>query len=97
MNGDKISYIEVTNPGKNYKTAPEVVINGSIQDGGKEAQATAVMGRGKARGVKLLANLTEYPHALHFKCEEIETFVGTGAQQIFHRNGPLQLMQIRYK
>ena len=55
LNGDKISYIEVTNPGKNYKTAPDVVINGSTQDGGKEAQATAVMGRGKARGVKVIS------------------------------------------
>ena len=92
LNGDKISYIEVTNPGKNYKTAPEVVINGSIKDGGKEAKATAVMGRGKARGVKVISKFDRVsgtPYILSVK--KSETFVGTGAQQIFDLKWPLTI------
>ena len=92
LNGDKISYIEVTNPGKGYKTAPEVVINGSVADGGEVATATAVLGNGKARGTKVISKFDRVsgnPYILSVK--KTENFVGAGNQQVFNLKWPLNL------
>ena len=46
-NAGKISKIEVTNPGMGYLKAPDVVLNGSVEEGGVAGEARAVLGNGK--------------------------------------------------
>ena len=50
LNAGKISKIEVTAPGMGYLKAPDVVLNGSVEEGGTKATARAVLGNGKVRG-----------------------------------------------
>ena len=53
-NAGKISKIEVTNPGMGYLKAPDVVLNGSVEEGGVAGEARAVLGNGKAHEVQKL-------------------------------------------
>ena len=42
-----------------YLKAPDVVLNGSVEEGGVAGEARAVLGNGKVRGTKVIFASTE--------------------------------------
>ena len=90
--GGKISNIVVTNGGSGYITAPLIVLNGSLEDGGREAKATAILGNGKIRSAHLICKFDRTTGTMLLaSLDTVETFVSKPNQQIFDLKYPLNL------
>ena len=90
--GGKISNIVVNNSGSGYITAPSIILNGSLEDGGREAKATAILGKGKIRSAHLICKFDRTTGTmLLLNLDTVESFVSKANQQIFNLKYPLNL------
>lgn len=94
----KVSKIEVIKTGGKYLKTPTVTIEGNIADNGKPAKAVAILGNSNVRtntvGIKFDRVSGEYDYST---LAEVETFVGTGAQQTFKLKWPADVRKGFYK
>ena len=88
----KITSIKVTNPGSGYTSAPTVVISGSQLETGTAAKATAVLGNGLVRSPTVKIKFDRISGTFIFDTlTKIETFVGTGFENRFFLEWPMDL------
>ena len=98
LSGNKINYIQVLTPGSGYTSTPDIVINGSVLDGGRIAKATAVLGYGKARGTKVVSKFDRVSgNAYILTVNKTETFTGTATRQVFDLKWPMNLNDTKVK
>ena len=98
LSGNKINFIEVLTSGSGYTSEPEVIINGSVLDGGRVAKATAVLGYGKARATKIISKFDRVsgkPYIL--SVNKSETFTGTATKQVFDLKWPMNRNDTKVK
>ena len=92
----KITRIQVLSEGSGYITAPQVVINGSQEDGSVEARASAVLGNTKVRGVHIRSKFDRVSGNFYItNLAQTENFVGTGADLKFTLKWPIDLKSTR--
>lgn len=88
----KISKIVVEEPGSGYLTTPTIVINGSVDAGGREAKVAVILGRGNVRtnrvGIKFDRISAEYQIT---SLAVTQTFAGTGAKTKFALKWPVDI------
>ena len=88
----KISEIKVTNPGSGYITPPVITLNGSIEDGGQEAVASAILGNGKIRAGHIICKFDRTTGTMLLTVlDTTENFASQPNQQIFNLKYPLNL------
>jgi len=88
----KITKIVVTNPGTGYTSAPTVVITGSQIETGTPAKATAVLGNGVVRSPTVKIKFDRINGTFVFDTlAKIETFTGTGFENRFFLEWPMDL------
>ena len=88
----KITRIDVLETGSGYITAPQVVINGSQEDGATEAKASVVLGQSKVRSTHVRVKFDRVSGNFYIvDLEESQTFTGTGANTAFTLKWPLDL------
>ena len=59
--------LKFINSGKGYTSAPDIVLNGSVEDGGTVATARAVLGNGKVRGTHIISRFDRISGILLFR------------------------------
>ena len=88
----KISSIKIDNPGSGYITAPTVTLNGSFEDGGVSAVASAKLGNGKIRSAHVVCKFDRTTGTMLLQTLDTqETFVSLANQQIFSLKYPMNL------
>ena len=85
-----ITSIVVTNPGKGYTTAPQVIIDGSVDVGGQSARASAILGNGLVRtpSIKIKFDRLAGSYFVSTLVEE-EEFIGTNVNFKFNLKYPI--------
>ena len=87
-----ITKIEVTNAGSGYTSAPSVVLEGSQDENGVVAVASAVLGNGLVRSSSIKIKFDRIAGTYFFQdLSEVETFTGTGAETRFFLEWPMDL------
>ena len=91
----RISKIEVTSQGAGYLSAPTIEIVGSINEGGRAAKASVIIGESLPRSI---TNKIKYDRVSGVDfittLNETETFIGTGSKYIFDLKWPMDLKNI---
>ena len=89
----KITNVKVTNPGSGYITPPEIIIEGSLDDNGTPARASAVLGNGKIRSGHIVVKFDRTTgNFLITTLEEQETFYSQPNQQVFELKYPMDVI-----
>ena len=92
----KITRIDVLEGGSGYITAPQVIINGSQDEGSIPAKAAAVLGQPKVRGTHVRAKFDRVSGNYYIvNLQETQTFTGTGANTKFDLKWPMDLQSTR--
>lgn len=88
-----ITKINVINPGSGYLTAPTIVINGSLVDTGRSANAVAIIGESLVRSTSLEVKFDRIDKGIGniISLDETQTFIGTGNTVAFNLNWPMNL------
>ncbi len=88
----QVTSIKVVNPGKNYTSAPQVIIEGSQSSGSTPATASAIIGNGVVRtpSIKIKFDRTTGNYFIT-DLAQIETFTGTNINTTFKLKWPLDL------
>jgi len=90
--GGKISSVKLINQGGNYYTSPEITINGTISEGGREAKLTAVLGDSKVRNMHTIIKFDRVSGNFFItQLDESETFAATGSQTEFTLKWPMDM------
>ena len=98
LNAGKISKIEVTNPGMGYLKAPDVVLNGSVEEGGVAGEARAVLGNGKVRGTKVISRFDRISGKPYYlEVARSETFTGDNITSVYNLKWPMNLNGAKIK
>lgn len=86
----KITSIKVTNPGKNYTTAPQVIIEGSQLESGTPATASAILGNSVVRTptVKIKFDRTSKNYFIT-TLAQVENFTGENVRTTFDLKWPI--------
>lgn len=85
-----ISSIEIVKKGKKVYSAPNIVINGNIEEGGNEAKAVAVLGNGLPRSTHMVLKFDRVSGQTYItNIDTTETFVGTGTKTKFALEWPI--------
>lgn len=88
----KITSVKITNPGKNYITAPTVVIEGSQTAGGTLARATAILGNGLVRSPAVKIKFDRISGNYYItSLDQVEIFSGTNTKTVFDLEWPMDL------
>ena len=92
LGAGKIKSIEVTNPGKGYKSAPTVIVDGSISDNGRPAIASAEIGDSVTRSMKVGVKFDRLTGDYFIEnLPQTETFTGTGTRTIYTLSWPMDM------
>ena len=87
-----VTRIKVTNPGSGYTSAPEVVISGTLADGGREAKASAVLGNGVVRSTLVKVKFDRISGEFYVLDKtRTDSFVGTASKTVFDLKWPMDL------
>lgn len=88
----KVTSIKVINPGKNYITAPQVIIEGSQLDTGTPATASAILGSGVVRTptVKIKFDRTSKNYFIS-TLDQTENFTGESIRTVYDLEWPIDL------
>ena len=98
LNGNKISKIEVTAAGSGYVKTPDVVLNGSVEDGGTVASARAVLGNSKVRGTHVISRFDRVSGKPYYlEVARSETFTGDNVTSIYDLKWPMNLNGAKIK
>ena len=98
LNGNKVSKIEVTNSGNGYISAPDIVLNGSVEEGGTVATARAVLGNGKVRGTHIISRFDRISgNPYYLEVARQETFTGDNATSVYNLKWPMNLNGAKVK
>ena len=98
LSNSKLSKIEILTPGSGYTSIPDVVLNGSVSDGGEFGSASAVLGNGKVRAMHVITKFDRVsgtPYILEVK--KSETFTGTAVTSVFNLKWPMNLNGAKVK
>lgn len=88
----RVSKIEIVNKGGKYYSAPEIVIDGTQDEGGIPAKAVAILGNGSVRSAHLILKFDRISGSYLFtELEQTENFVGTAAKEKFSLKWPIDL------
>ena len=88
----KISAIDVTNPGSGYTSAPKVVFNGSQSEGGKAANATAIIKNDTIRKINTTIKFDRVSGKLQYlDLNKSQTFTSLSQQTTFTLKWPMDL------
>lgn len=84
ISNGKVSRVLLSTPGKGYLSAPKVIVNGSIADGGTPAKVVAIIGKGLVRSnlIKMKFDRITNTYFIN-EISQRETFVGTGTKLQF--------------
>ena len=92
VGGGKITEIKITNPGTGYLSAPEIILNGSVADGGKVGRAVAIIGDTNLRTTHMTVKFDRVTGTFFItSLEETESFVGTGGKYSFKLKWPIDV------
>ena len=98
LNSGKLSKIEVINPGNGYLKAPDVILNGSVEDGGTQATARAVLGNGKVRGTHVISRFDRVSgQPYYLEVARSETFTGDNVTPEYKLKWPMNLNGAKVK
>ena len=88
----KVTKVKITNPGKGYTVPPTILIEGPLEDGGRLAKATAVLGNGVVRSpsIKIKFDRTAGTYFIQ-DLFETQTFTGTEFESRFDLEWPMDL------
>jgi len=89
---NKITNIEITNSGSGYLSAPIVRLVGDVDDGGREAKLTAILGNSLAKSFKVITKFDRVSGEYFIvSMPETETFTGTAQNTTFNLSWPMEL------
>ena len=92
VGGGKITEIKVDNPGSGYKSAPTIVLNGAVEDGGRIAKISAVIGNTNLRTTHMTVKFDRITGTFFITTlDETETFTGSGARYNYKLKWPLDI------
>ena len=92
VGGGKITEIKIDNPGTGYVSAPTVVLNGAVADGGKTGRASAIIGNTNLRTTHMNVKFDRVTGTFFITTlAETETFVGTGGKYNFKLKWPMDI------
>lgn len=92
-----VAEIELYNPGDRYYTAPEVIIEGNIAEGGRPAKAVAILGNPKVRSSHIAIKFDRTSGNYYItELDHIETFTGTAVNEIFTLTWPMCINTDQY-
>ena len=98
LNEGKVTKIEVTAPGNGYVKAPDVILNGSVEDGGTKATARAVLGNGKVRGTHIISRFDRISgNPYYLEVARQEGFTGDNATSVYDLKWPMNLNGAKVK
>jgi hypothetical protein len=92
-----VSTVEIVNKGGKYYSAPEVVFEGSIAEGGRPARAVAIIGNSPVRKAHVTMKFDRVSGNYYItSLDETETFTGTGAVERFVLTWPMDIKTNTY-
>jgi hypothetical protein len=98
VGGGKITEIKITNPGTGYLSAPKIVLNGNVADGGRTAKVTAVIGNTNLRTTHFRVKFDRVTGTFFITTlEETETFVGSGSRYTYKLKWPVDVRTDKVK
>jgi hypothetical protein len=98
LNAGKVSKIEVITTGNGYVSAPDVILNGSVEDGGTKATARAVLGNGKVRGTHIISRFDRVSgQPYYLEVARSETFTGDSVTSVYNLKWPMNLNGAKIK
>lgn len=91
-----VNAINVVTSGNGYLSAPTVVINGSIADGGREAKAVAIIGDSPVRTMHTVVKFDRVSGVYEFvSLATTETFTTSGNTEVFNLEWPMDMRTSR--
>jgi len=91
-NNGKITSVQVTNKGSGYLNAPTLSINGTLDDNGREAKLSVILGEGLPKSISTNVKFDRTTSKFFITdVNETENFIGTGSQYIFDVVWPMQI------
>ena len=93
----RISSIEIFNTGGKYYSAPEIIIDGNIAQGGTPAKAVAILGNGVVRSSHIAIKFDRVSGNYFITdINETETFTGTAVTEVFKLKWPMNVKTTAY-
>jgi len=90
--GGKISSVVVTDQGSDYLVTPEITINGTLNENGREAKLTAVLGESKVRNMHTIIKFDRVSGKFFItQLNEEETFTANGSQTEYVLKWPMDM------
>jgi len=92
VGGGKITEIKIDNAGQGYVSAPTIVLNGTVADGGTVGKASAIIGNSNLRTTHMTVKFDRVTGTFFITTlAETETFVGTGGKYNFKLKWPMDV------
>ena len=98
LSNNKLSKIEILNSGSGYTSVPDVILNGSVKDGGEQGTASAVLGNGKVRATHVITRFDRVSGNPYFlEVKRTETFTGSNVTSVYDLKWPMNLNSAKVK
>ena len=97
--GDKVNSIDIDTRNAKYITAPNIIFDGSQDEGGTPAKAVVIIGNGKSKATHMLMKFDRVSGNLVFTSLVVptQTFTGTGAKETFELTWPIDTRKSKIK